>query len=418
MKYDTNSFIKISQDIHKSFYDYSLVNYVKYNTKVKIMCPKHGIFEQLPGKHMNGQGCLKCFHEKESSNNEEFIEKSKLIHGDNFDYSLVIYKNNYTKVKIICKKHGVFEQKPNSHLNGQKCKKCINENQSNNINDFIKKSNLLHNNKFDYSLSEYKNNENKIKIVCPIHGIFEQIPSNHLNGNGCIKCKIDKTKNNDYIKLCELKFNNKFNYTLINYKNNKTKVKIICPEHGIFEQTLKEHYHSDGCPYCSGKKMNTELFIKKSRKVHNDKYDYKFVEYSGAFKKVKIICPTHGIFEQVPSSHLFGKGCQICRFSNGENKILTFLKDNNIYNEPQKTFKDCIYKSNLYFDFYIPSKNTCIEYNGIQHYYSFDFFGGDIGFNIIKIRDTIKKNFCKKNKIKLLIINYKDDINKKLNELL
>jgi hypothetical protein len=418
-KYDTDSFIKISKEIHGNMYDYSLVEYESYDKKIKIICSKHGVFEQLPGKHMSGQGCLKCFHEKESSDRESFIKKSKEIHGEEFDYTMVKYKNSYTKVMIICKKHGIFEQKPNSHLNGQKCKKCVDENQTSNVIDFIDKSNKIHNNKYDYSLSEYKNNKSKVKVICPIHGEFKQKVSNHLSGSGCMKCKIENTKNNEYIELCKIKFKNKFDYSLIEkYINNKTKVKIICPEHGIFEQTLKYHYKSDGCPYCSGKKMNTELFINKCKKIHNNKYDYSNVEYNGAFKKVKIICPIHGLFEQKSSFHLSGNGCPICKFSKGENEIFGFLRKNNIKFESQKTFDGCVYKSNLYFDFYLPEQNICIEYNGVQHYSPFEFFGGLEGFEIIKKRDLIKKNFCKENKIKLFLINYKNDVNQKLIKLL
>lgn len=102
----------------------------------------------------------------------------------------------------------------------------------------------------------------------------------------------------DYLNKCKIKFNNKYDYSLIkNYINNNNKVSIICLEHGIFKQSLKSHLKNDGCPYCSGKKMNTHFFIEKANKVHNNKYDYYLVDYKGAFKKVKIICPIHGIFE-------------------------------------------------------------------------------------------------------------------------
>jgi 5-methylcytosine-specific restriction endonuclease McrA len=124
---------------------------------------------------------------------KQFIKRSKVIHGDKYDYSLVEYKNARTKVKIICNKHGVFEQTPHSHLRGNGCKKChynkSSKNAKSNIKSFIENSIKIHNDKYDYSLVKYKNSKTKVKIICPIHGVFEQIPNAHLNGQGCKKCK-------------------------------------------------------------------------------------------------------------------------------------------------------------------------------------------------------------------------------------
>jgi len=349
---------------------------------------------------------------------ETFIEKANIIHNFEYDYSLVNYVNSYTKVKIICSIHGVFEQRSSSHLRGQKCIKCVNDNQTNDTQFFIEKANSVHNFKYNYSKSKYINNKTIIKIICPIHDIFEQKPSNHLSGSGCIKCRNDNYRNIDYINKCNLKFENKFDYSLVNYVNNNTKVKIICPTHGVFEQTLKDHFNSNGCPYCSGKKMNTDLFIEKSNKKHNNYYKYSLSEYKGAFKKIKIICPIHGIFEQVSSVHLFGSGCPICKSSKGEKNIISLLNDKNIKFIHQHKFNNCKYINDLIFDFYLPEKNMCIEYNGIQHYKPIDYFGGEHCFNKNKKRDNIKKKYCKNNNIKLKIITYRDNIDKKINHIL
>lgn len=128
--------------------------------------------------------------------NIEFIKKANLIHSNKFDYSEVKYKNNHTKIKIICPEHGVFEQTPNNHLTGKKCKLCamnsrIIKNTSNN-KSFITKSSLIHFNKYNYSLTEYNGVKEKVKIICTEHGVFEQIPDNHLRGHGCPNCKQSK----------------------------------------------------------------------------------------------------------------------------------------------------------------------------------------------------------------------------------
>lgn len=175
--------------VHGNKYDYSNVNYINSHSKITISCPIHGEFEQSPTRHLYGDGCPKC-NGGVSITQEEFIIKAKNVHGDKYDYSLVNYINSIKKIKIICNKHGVFEQKPNGHLNGQGCGKCAIENKCLTTEDFINKANNVHSNLYDYSLVNYEHNNIKIKIICPIHGVFEQKPNSHLNGRGCSKCKL------------------------------------------------------------------------------------------------------------------------------------------------------------------------------------------------------------------------------------
>lgn len=279
-------------------------------------------------------------------------------------------------------------------------------------NNFIKKSNLVHNFKYDYSMIEYKNAKTKIKIICPEHGIFEQTPDNHIRNHGCPKCNGGVSNNTDFfIKKVKLKHNNKYDYSLVNYKNNHTNVKIICPEHGIFEQKPKEHLKY-GCEKCGNdtiskkKILTTDEFIDKAKIIHNERFDYSLVKYNGHRNNVKIICPEHGIFEQRVNSHLNGSGCPYCKQSKGEQKIKEFLNKNKIKFIQQKKFKDCKNIRPLPFDFYLPSINYCIEYDGIQH------FQKTYNRNLEKIQfnDTIKNKYCsgKNGKPNLLRITYKD----------
>ena len=417
-KITTDIFIKKSKEIHKDKYDYSLVEYINTETKVKIICPIHGIFEQKPRNNLRGQGCIKCFHDSERKTTSDFIKEAKEIHKDKYDYSLVDYKNSYTKVKIICHIHGIFEQQPNNHLQGQTCIKCKNDSERKTTSDFIKEAKEIHKDKYDYSLVYYINNEVNIKIICTEHGIFEQTPSNHLRGSGCKKCISDNRINKNFIQTAKNKFGNKYDYSLVNYINNITKVKIICSEHGIFEQVPKDHLRCDGCPYCSGKKMNTELFIKKSSEIHDNLYDYSLSNYISANINIKIICKKHGEFEQKPISHIRGSGCPICKISKGENEILKYLKKYNIKFETQKTFNDCKNMKLLPFDFYLPNYNICIEFQGDQHFNPVDFFGGIIKFEDLQKRDKIKETYCINNNIRLLLISDIKDIEKIIKELL
>lgn len=230
-------------------YDYSKINYKNMVSKVTIVCPKHGEFLQTPRDHINGNGCHYC-----SGHKVDFIERAKSIHGNRFDYSLTKYKNNKTKVTIICKTHGKFDQFPNSHLKGNGCPKCHLDSTRKTTDEFINQAIEIHGNKYDYSKSIYLGALHKVTIICPKHGEFSQIASDHINGKkGCLKCHIEnKTKNkNDFIKESKIIHDNKYDYSLTDYVSNMNKVKITCPEHGIFTQrpyqhTVKKH----GCPQC------------------------------------------------------------------------------------------------------------------------------------------------------------------------
>lgn len=166
------------------------------------------------------------------------------------------------------------------------------------------------------------------------------------------------------------------------------------------------------------RRLTTEDFIEKSNIVHNNKYDYSLVEYKNAHSKVKIQCRKHGIFQQVPLSHLRGDGCPTCGESKGEKTIEKYLANNNIYFEFQKTFEKCFHKQKLKFDFYLPKHNMCIEYDGEQHFRAVEWFGGEKEFILLQKKDKIKDNYCKENNIYLLRIKYSDNIIDILNKII
>ena len=291
---------------------------------------------------------------------------------------------------------------------------------------FINISNKIHNNRYDYSLVEYKNNFTNVKIICSVHGIFEQRPQIHMKGSNCPLCFLDKMSKNfrmDENKFKELSnevHNNKYDYSLVNYVNQRVKVKIKCPKHGIFEQLPRSHYNNkSGCPFCDiSHKSNSDEFIKKSILLHKDSYIYDKVEYLNAIKKVIIICKKHGDFLITPNNHLRGKGCPICKLSYGEREIKNILDNKNIEYIRQKFFKDCIYKRHLKFDFYLPNYNLCIEFDGEQHFKKFRFEINNDNLNIRKMKDKIKDEYCRIKNIHLLRIKYDDNLNVKLNDYL
>lgn len=245
-------------------------------------------------------------------NKEEFIIKARKIHGDKYDYSKVKYVNNITKICIICPEHGEFWQIPTNHLRGFGCKKC--SGMFLDKNTFIERATLKHNGKYDYSKVVYKNNQTKVIIICPEHGEFCQNPSSHLKGVGCPKCNGGvKFTQEEFLKKSKEVHGDKYDYSKVEYKNCNTKVCIVCPEHGEFLQSPNKHLRGQKCPKCSGvAKSNTDEFIKKAKEVHGDKYDYSETVYSAAAKKVKIICPLHGEFYMTGNNHLRGQGCPKC----------------------------------------------------------------------------------------------------------
>jgi len=309
-------------------YDYSLVKYELTSKKVKIVCVKHGIFEQTPEKHLSGRGCIKCRNSGFALSSERWIKRAKERHSDTYEYNLVEYVNAKTKVKIICPKHGIFEQTPDNHLRGGNgCPKCA-DNYKLNTKEWVKKAKNIHGERYGYDQVIYEKATKKVKIKCFKHGIFEQTPSLHLNTSGCSKCSGKHSPNTEeWIKKAKGIHGEKYGYDLVEYSTAISKVKIECLEsnHGIFEQTASSHIRGYGCPKCAGKHSpNTEEWIKKAKGIHGEKYGYDYVDYVGAHTPVKIECFLHGFFDQTPHNHLQGKGCSGCAPSGFQSNLSAY----------------------------------------------------------------------------------------------
>lgn len=256
---------------------------------------------------------------------EQFVKESQGIHKNFYTYDKVLYKNAKTKVEITCPIHGSFWQTPIAHLKGQGCPKC-NGGVHLNYLDFVKRSKMVHGNKYTYEKAVYKDSKSKLLITCPIHGFFMQTPDNHLRGAGCPKCKLSTRRS---LKLTLDSFKEKatqihnamYNYSRVNLNNNYSPVEIICPKHGSFWQSPYLHLRGCRCPKCANRvKLDESSFIILASKKHNNKYDYSLVKYVSNKTPVKIICPIHGVFEQRPREHLHGSGCILC--SNEGKKLL------------------------------------------------------------------------------------------------
>lgn len=443
IKDKTKNFIKRAREVHGDKYDYNEVIYVNSSTPVKIKCIEHNeIFFQSPYNHLLGStGCEFCIKEKLSisskskkTNNtkrlttEEFIERAKIIHGDKYDYSLVNYINFSTKVEIICKTCGNhFWMTPGNHLYGEQgCPLCAIEHvkitskkNALTLEEFITRAKEVHGNKYDYSLVEYVNLITPVKIICPIDGVFEQKPLLHLRGSGCQICaqRDLKMSKEVFIRRAKEVHGDKYDYSKVVYINTNTKVEIICPIHGSFWVTPAAHLHGYSCKKCANenKKYSTEEFIEKAREIHGDYYDYSKVIYTGHRKKVEVICPIHGSFFIEARKLLQGKGCPLCNriISTGENKIKKWLELNNFKYTIYQTFEGLKDKRSLNVDIYLPENNLAIEYQGEHHYKAVQFKGipkekAEENFKEVLKHDKIKEEYFKNSNINLLCIHYCD----------
>jgi hypothetical protein len=344
----TEQFIIKAKAIHGDKYEYSLVDYQGSTKKIIIICAFHGQFSQEANSHLQGHGCRICTTIKNTKiatkTTETFISEAKQLYGDTYDYSQTSYTNTKTKVIIICRKHGPFHQTPDDHLRkdnrcfGNGCSICrgikIGKGKRKSIETFINEANIVHNYKYDYSESEYVNSDTHIKIICPIHGFFNQTPKMHVNGKQ--ECLICGRERGD-----------------------------------------------------KARRYTTNEFIEKANKIHDNKYDYSLAIYNDASTKIIIICPKHGEFSQEPTNHLSGQGCKACvhMISKLETAWLNYLNIPEKYR--QINLKVSFKKRKVSVDAYDPYTNTIYEFYG-------DYWHGNIllpKFGTNKIHPIIKKSF-------------------------
>ena len=417
-----------SMELYGDKYDYSLVTDANTNDNVDIICKIHGKFTKRLCRFLRGSGCPKCSG-KVRKTFDEFKAEAAIVHNGFYTYDDDSYINSHTKIGITCPIHGIFYQTPTNHLNGNGCPKCktdkLREQFSSNTDEFIAKSEIIHNNEYTYDKTSYKNNSSPLLITCKKHGDFWQLPHNHLQGKGCPMCnesKLEKEvailfdrngisyerqwhlpwnrkytldfyieecnigiecqgvqhfedghfknvsleeiekrdryklqtcnengirilyfsdkerencisdenklineiygsmmdKKEKFIEKSERVHGGKYDYSKVDYVDSLTKVCIICKEHGEFWQTPQAHARGNGCPKCANKKRGDtfrsdgETFIEKANVIHNGKYLYDKDRYVNAMTKVPILCLEHGTFWMTPMAHLNGQGCPKC----------------------------------------------------------------------------------------------------------
>ena len=398
--YSKSEWLAIFKEKHGDAYDYSLVDWGKYfasrsgtdsgSSEIDIRCPKHDfVFRQSPTRHGTaGHGCILCAQEKSGANMrrglDDVLAQCLEVHDGYYSYELVDrdkYEGTHSKILINCSKHGPFEQVAMSHLKGHGCNDCSIEKRADaqrfSAEEVIEKCKKIYGeDRFSYDLNliskQYQKNTSAITVHCNIHKEdFDIGACVLLQGNacGCNSCRAEKIKERCFIPLeeqiekAQKIHNNKYDYSLahtVDYKNVNTKIPIICPIHGVFEQQMSHHIHrSSGCP--------------------------------------------------------------ICKSSKGEKIITRILSDKGIDFETQKKFPDCKNIQQLPFDFFLPKYNKLIEYDGEQHFKPMRFLGsvrGEKKLKQLQARDKIKTKWAKSSPYTLHRICYDQDIEEELNKIL
>jgi len=312
-KLNTSIFIKDAINIHGNIYDYTDSIYIDNKTKVSIICPDHGVFYQTRNNHIiQKQGCPQCGLKKRKNPKTlttlQFIEKSKTIHADLYDYTNVDYVNSKTPVKLICKHHGEFNIIPYNHLRGSGCKQCKVEQQRFKLSrktEYVGRVNLIHNDKYNYPFfdTEYINVGSKLTIICPKHGEFTQIAKDHLRGCGCPKCSNQISKYEEFIKDY-LEKNN------IKYKQGDRdlikpyEIDFLLPEHNIAIEINGVYWH--------GEQSGKDKYYHKNKTDMCKDLGYKLIHFfEDDLQKERMVLSKLNTLLKINKKPIYARKCQV-----------------------------------------------------------------------------------------------------------
>lgn len=373
------------------------------------------------------------------------MEKAKLfdiLNENQREYDFSLAPNTFSTkelLPIICHKtnalgeHGVFYRNVDKLKRGDGCPICSGRGMTKEL--FAAEAAIVHNGLYTYDNFEWINKRTKGDIYCTKHNIyFQQTPVHHLAGQGCPKCRYEKsakskTKPFEFVlERCFQVHGDKYTYHPETYVNGYTEMTITCPVHGNFTQTPNNHISfGQGCPSCARERtieahrLDTEEYKRRAIARHGDLYDYSELDYIDSESEVKIRCKKHGFFKQIARNHLFGQGCPVCKSSKLELEIRQFLIDSDIefieqYNRQWLGLQK--------LDFYLPKYKVGIECQGKQHFFEEYQFGSDEdAYKLNQERDKAKLQKCIDNGVKLLYysnlgIDYPYHVFEDKNELL
>lgn len=363
---------------------------------------------------------------------EEFIERARKAYPE-YDYSKTKYNGRHASIQIVCPAHGSFSTYTDRFFKQVPCPGCRKSiRQKASEKEFVEKAKAKFPD-YDYSLVKYVNIDTKVRIICPKHGVFMQTPYEHIRGCGCSRCLGYHKTTGEYISEIKEIYKGRLDFSEFEYKGAFAPSYVTCLKCGWRFQIIPNRLSSGtgGCPHCrdikfrqAGRDKRTENAKKKFQKDVASKYGSKYSvisDYAGGDGKIAVRCSVCGaVFDRTSRLFLQGYEC-VCQRTYGslpEGRILDFLEGRGITPEREKMFSSL---GRLRYDFYIPSKNLLVEYNGVQHYeYNSFFFNNHHGFLVQKHHDWLKRKYARDHGIRLLTIPYWefDNIEKILGEAL
>lgn len=368
MKLQAEEFLARCAEVHGTKYDYSKTVYIKSSAKVEVVCPTHGSWWPVAKDHVGKKtGCPACVGKKRITQ-EDFVARSSTVYEGKYDYSRSVFTKSAEPVEVVCPEHGSWWPTANNHLMGRAgCPSCA-DNKKMTTEEFLQKTKGLHGSTYGYRKARVSgNNKSKVIITCREHGDFEMTINCHLLGQGCPKCafKGHITKETMVSEAIDI-HGGKFDYTDTAYVNSSTKMVIGCNTCGNrFRMTYGNHViQKQGCPFCAGKRITTEDWVATARATNGEKYDYQYSQYFGSKGKVLIVCPEHGPFWSGASSHAnSGHGCPECGCgwpSKGQKEIHNFVET-----LARATMESKVDSSKMRYDILIQEHNLAIEYHGL-----------------------------------------------------
>lgn len=404
--------------------------YTTATTPILHKCVKHNIeWNVSPENARKGYGCVECvkevMHNKLTKTHEKYVYELKVI-NPNIEV-LEEYIDSHTPILHRCLTHNYeWLIRPSNALSYEGCPKCAN-------NLLLTQEEYVERISKDFPhievIGTYINAKTAIAHKCLIHDIiWDTTPSTIQKGCGCYKCGEEKLKEalcktqEKYIK--EVEIINPHITVLGKYINNSTPILHRCKIHNIEWDAIPCNILlGNGCKECGKEKIRKKLTKTHEEYVKDLGESNSFVEvvesYLGVCTPILHKCKIHNIiWKMTPQVALRGTKCPACTESHGESQIRIWLENNDIEYIYQQPFSNCRDIKPLPFDFYLPTFNICIEYDGIQHFEPIEFFGGQESFEKTVKHDNIKNEYCDNNGISLLRIPYFKNVEEELNNFL
>lgn len=335
----TCDWVHRARELWGEVYDYSKVDYRGARTPVQVICPTHGSWFPLPMNHVRAtapRGCPGC-RGGSAKPFAAFVKEARAAHATHYFYDENTYLASTISIRIVCPEHGEFWQIPHVHLRGSGCSRCAKRRVSeatraNSYREVAARISSLSQGSVAVVEGTFEGVNRKAKFICKVHGQYERSVNTALHStHPCVRCGPGKRTVRPTTEVIDQLLTRWPQYEVkpFEHSGRSTRVTLACPRHGDFHMLIGSIYRSPGCPRCAtarsqagrnaGLKAASQLtlerrretWIRKAREVHGDEYDYSNVQYSTARIPVRIQCRRHGFFWQPPSTHL-QSGCRVC----------------------------------------------------------------------------------------------------------